>query len=444
MKYEIIERGKSLKYIIAILIFGIIVFIHELGHFLFAKANGILVQEFSIGMGPTLFSFTRKDTKYSLKLLPLGGSCMMLGEDESSNDSRAFNNKSVWARFSVVFAGPLFNFILAFVLALVLTALVGGDKPVVMQVEENSPAAIAGLQEGDVIKEYNGAHIGVGREIFLADFIDPVGETPIEITYERDGKEETTTLTPELKKRYLFGMNYTANDEKLEVTVSEGGALANAGVKTGDIIVGIDGVTISSGKEFHEYTNAHDLTSEPREITYEHDGKEKTVTVTPTESEYYETGLACNCNYSDGNEKVGILGTMKYAALEIRYQIKSVILSLKYLCSGHFSADSVAGPVGIVNIVGDSYTQSKEAGFLSVFATMTSLCIMLSANLGVMNLLPIPALDGGRLLFMIVEMIRGKKMDPDKEGFVHFIGFVLLMILMVVVLFNDIRNIFMK
>ena len=430
-----------MKYIVAILIFGIIVFIHELGHFLFAKANGIKVEEFAIGMGPTFFSVTRGDTKYSLKLLPLGGSCMMLGEDESSTDTRAFNNKSVWARFSVVFAGPLFNFILAFVLSLVLIGMVGGDAPRVTSVEDNSPAALAGLQEGDLIKKYNGSSIGVGREIYLEDFVNPVKDEPIEIVYERNGEKTTTTLQPELKKRYLLGLSYTADDAPLEASLAEGSALEQAGVQNGDLIVAVNGEKINSGKEFYEYNQAHPLTAEPREITYTRDGVENTVEVTPTESEYYNTGFDYNSNTESGNEKVSVLGSLKYSALEIRYQIKSVVMSLKYLFSGNFSADSVAGPVGIVNIVGDSYTQSMEYGWVAVFETMTSLCIMLSANLGVMNLLPIPALDGGRLLFMIVEMIRGKKMDPDKEGFVHFIGFVLLMGLMVVILFNDIRNI---
>ncbi|MDD5949597.1 MAG: RIP metalloprotease RseP [Lachnospiraceae bacterium] len=433
-----------MKIIIALLIFGIIVFVHELGHFLLAKANGIFVEEFSIGMGPKLFSFVKGDTRYCIKLLPLGGSCMMMGEDEESDDARAFNNKSVWARIAVVFAGPFFNFVFAFLLAIVLIALVGADVPGVISVESGSPAQEAGLQEGDVIVSYNNSRIGVGREIYVNDYFHPLGEEEIPITFKRDGQTYNTILQPEKISRYYLGINYSNNSSPATVSVVEGGAMESAGLQDGDVITGINDVSIASGEEFYEYVSQHELTSEEVQITYERDGAENTVGVTPTKSEYYSAGFTYNCNYKDGNKKVGILGNLKYSLLEIRYQIKSVILSLKHLIMGNVSADSVAGPVGIVNMVGDVYSESAQYGLLAVFESLASFCIMLSANLGIMNLLPIPALDGGRLLFMLVEVIRGKKIDPNKEGFVHFIGFVLLMGLMVVVMFNDIRNIFIK
>ena len=442
-----------MKIIIALLLFGIIVFIHELGHFLLAKANGVKVTEFAIGMGPKLFSFERGETVYAIKLLPLGGSCMMLGEDEASDDERAFDNKSVWARFSVVFAGPFFNFILAFVLAIVLITLVGADRPVVMQVEKDSPAAEAGLLPGDYISEYNGYHIGVGREIYIADYFKPVGDAPVSIQYKRDGKVHETTLTPKKVSKYLLGMGYSDDSKPASISVSEGGALEEAGLKNGDVIVKINDQEITSGSTFAEYVTSHPLSAEKVQVTYERNGKEKTVTVSPQKSESYTTGFTYNCNYGAvddsenpylGNEKVSVLGNLKYSLLEVRYQIKTVMMSLKHLVTGKVSADSVAGPVGIVNMVGDVYSESAQYGLLAIFESLASFCIMLNANLGVMNLLPIPALDGGRLLFMIVEIVRGKKISADKEGFVHFIGFVLLMVLMVVVMFNDIRNIFIK
>ena len=431
-----------MKIVIALLIFGIIVFIHEFGHFIVAKKSDIFVEEFAIGMGPQLFSFVKGETKYSIRLLPLGGFCRMRGEDEASDDDRAFNNKSLAVRFAVVFAGPFFNFILAFVLAVVLIALVGADVPKILTVAENSPAVEAGLKEGDQITSYNGYTIGVGREIYISDYFKPVSDAEIPMTYMRDGQKYDTTLKPSKQKKYYLGMSYSNTADPAEIKVVADGAMEKAGMKDGDIITKIGDTEIATGEELYAYVNGNEVTAEPVEVTYSRDGNEETTSITPIVNEIYVVGFTYNSNYSDCNEKVGILGNLKYSLLEVRYQIKTVILSLKHMIMGKVSADSVAGPVGIVNMVGDVYSESVSYGWLVVFESLSSFCIMLSANLGVMNLLPIPALDGGRLLFMIVELIRGKKIDEDKEGFFHFIGFVLLMVLMVVILFNDIRNIF--
>ena len=151
--------------IIALLIFSLIVLFHEFGHFLLAKKNGITVVEFSLGMGPRLLSFDKGGTKYSWKLLPFGGSCMMLGEDEGTMEPGAFAAASVWARISVIAAGPVFNFILAFVLSMFIIGSIGYDKPVILQVSDGYPAAEAGLKEGDIVKKINHSNIHVAREV---------------------------------------------------------------------------------------------------------------------------------------------------------------------------------------------------------------------------------------------------------------------------------------
>ena len=151
--------------IIAIIMFSFIILFHELGHFLLAKKNGIRVNEFCLGMGPTLFGVTKGETKYSIKLLPFGGACMMEGEDGESNDDRAFGNKSVWARISVVAAGPVFNFILAFILAVILISCIGIDRPVVSEVMEGYSAEEAGLKENDVIVKINHKSVHFYREV---------------------------------------------------------------------------------------------------------------------------------------------------------------------------------------------------------------------------------------------------------------------------------------
>ena len=261
-----------LSIILAILIFSLIVIIHELGHFLLAKKNGICVEEFAIGIGPTLFGIQKGETKYSIKCLPFGGCCVMLGEDGENNDPRAFGNKSALARFSVIFAGPFFNFILAFVLALFVVGFGGADPAVVGNVEPGSAAYEAGLQEGDRIVRLDGSRIYNFREISLYNFMHT--DTPeVDVTYERDGVRNTVTVNRhEENGSYLLGVTMTDDTD------------------------------------------------------------------------------------------VGLLGTLKYSLLEVRYQIKSTFLSLKYLVSGRASVNDMSGPVGIVNMIGDTYEQSIVYG----------------------------------------------------------------------------------
>ena len=335
--------------------FSIIILFHELGHFLLAKKNGIRVNEFSLGLGPTLVGITRGETKYSLKLLPFGGACMMEGEDGDSSDEGAFNNKSVWARISVVAAGPIFNFIMAWVFALVIMICVGYDKPVLEEVIEGYPAQEAGMQAGDEIISINGKKIHFYREISMYSFFHS-GET-VDVVYERDGEKYEVTLAPKLNE----------------------------------------------------------------------------------ESGSYMYGFVGNA----GRERGTVGETITHSFYEVKYWVNYTVDSLNYLISGKASVNELSGPVGIVKNIGDVYDESKEAGGVYMaFLSMLNMCIFISANLGVMNLLPIPALDGGRLVFLIIEAIRGKRIDPDKEGMVHFVGLMALMALMVFVMFNDIRNIF--
>ena len=204
--------------IIAIIMFSFIILFHELGHFLLAKKNGIRVNEFCLGMGPTLFGVTKGETKYSIKLLPFGGACMMEGEDGESNDDRAFGNKSVWARISVVAAGPVFNFILAFILAVILISCIGIDRPVVSEVMEGYSAEEAGLKENDVIVKINHKSVHFYREVSMYTFFHP-GET-LEVTYLRDGEKQKTVIEPsydEESGRYLLGIRTKYEREKCNI-----------------------------------------------------------------------------------------------------------------------------------------------------------------------------------------------------------------------------------
>ncbi len=338
--------------IIAILLFGFIVFFHELGHFLVARKNGITVHEFWIGMGPTLVHKQVGATDYCLKLLPLGGACVM-GEDDAEDMSEgSFNSKSPWRRLSVIVAGPFFNFILAFLCAVIFIACVGFDKPVINRVSEGTPAAEAGLESGDVIVKLNNKSIHIFREISLYNQFHQ-GEAT-EVTYERDGVRHTVLLTPQ-----------------------------------------------------------------------------------KDESGYYIFGIV-----SGGYEKGNVFEVLKYGVYEVKYWIDMTLESLGQLLTRAVGVDQLSGPVGVVSAVDETYQQSKSDGVYYVFLNMLRIAILLSANLGVMNLLPIPALDGGRALFLVIELIRGKRVPPEKEGYVHLAGMVCLLLLMAFVMFNDIKRIF--
>lgn len=343
-----------------IVIFGAVVIAHEFGHFLLAKANGIHVVEFSVGMGPALISVKKKETKYSLRLFPIGGACMFEGEDglaekDGEPGEGSFLKAPVWGRISTVVAGPFFNFILAFIIALIMVNMSVNRDPVATQVMQGGGAEAAGLQDGDLIISINGERMRLYQEISLYMQVSYRGGD-LEVVYERNGDRHTATLTPQYDQT------------------------------TGVYMLGI--------------ANA------------------------------------------DFVEPKG-LDTFRYAWYEMRYSVKATYKSLGMLFRGQVGREDVAGPVGIaVNVVGKTYETAKDYGWKNVLLGMLNITLILSVNLGILNLLPIPALDGGRLVFLLVEVIRGKPVPPEKEGMVHFVGLMFFMVLMVVIFFNDLANIF--
>ncbi|MBS5090947.1 MAG: RIP metalloprotease RseP [Lachnospiraceae bacterium] len=427
-----------MKILIAILIFSVIIIFHELGHFLLAKRNGIKVTEFSLGMGPRLLSTQKGETRYSLKLFPIGGSCMMVGEDDDDDSEGSFNKASVWARISVVAAGPIFNFILAFVFAMIITSVAGYDPARVLQVEENSPAAKAGLQEGDIITEFQGRNIVLGRDLDSYMMLHGLEDEDITLTYKRDGKEKEVSFEAYSEEKYMLGFSYVPTpDGEPEVTqVVLNGAMMEAGVQAGDIIREINGEVIETSQEIQEYWEKNPLDGSEISLGIERDGEVQTISLKPQMTKQIDTGFVYNLY----REKTNFLGVLRYSASEVRYWISNTIESLMMLIKGQFSVNDLSGPVGIIDVIGDSYEEAKEEGTVMVWLQMLYWAILLSANLGVMNLLPIPALDGGRLVFLAVEAVRKKKLDPNVEGMIHFAGFVLLMLLMVFVMFNDFRR----
>ncbi|TDA67204.1 MAG: RIP metalloprotease RseP [Clostridia bacterium] len=333
--------------IIALLIFGLLIVVHELGHFLVAKAAGIRVEEFSLGMGPALVKHRRGETLYSLRLLPIGGYNRMAGMEpgDDFNDPKGFNRQSLGWRLGVISAGSLMNFALpVFLYFLVfLTAGVPVNEPVVGRVTPGWPADQAGLRPGDRIVQIQEEKVTTWNRV--VEIIHQRPGDPLRVVAERDGEQLTFTMTPREDPRSSLGM------------------------------VGIEQSLI---------------------------------------------------RYSPGQSLVmGFKQTGQFLVL--------LVVGLWQMLTGQVPADLV-GPVGIVQLVG----QAARFGLASVL----SFAAFISLNLGVINLLPIPALDGSRLVFLAVEGIRHRPLDPEKENLVHLIGFMLLILFMIAVTYRDVTNIF--
>ena len=432
-----------MSFIYTLLIISLIVVVHEFGHLLLAKKNGIEVVEFSVGFGPTLFAFDHGGTKYSLKLILFGGACQMTGEnfleDEATGEipENSMLAKSPWARFSVIAAGPIFNFLLAFVLAIVLLAVGHVDLPLVHQVTKGSSAEQAGLQVGDKLLTINGEKIVIGRDIDLYLLTDPLTGEPVEITWERDGVKHSGTIDTKME-RYMIGISYYVDQDATLSVVNEGYPAYEAGLRAGDLIVRIDDMEIADGHGIEAYFDAHEIGEKSIEIEYVRDGEHFVTQMTPKLYKYQDLGfLASGYRY-----KVSPLEVVRYAFTEVRYWIENTISSLAMMIRGQVGLDAVSGPVGVVSIVGDVVEESSADGAKYVFLNLLNLTILLSANLGVINLLPIPAMDGGRLVFILIEGVTGKPVSRKVEGIVHAVGIILLFALMVVVLFKDLFTLF--
>lgn len=425
-----------MRIIIALIVLDIVVCIHELGHFLAAKASGIVVEEFSIGMGPKLFSLGKKGTRFSLRLFPIGGSCAMKGEDEDDNTEGSFQSASVWKRMAVVLAGPFFNFVLAFAAALIIIGVIGADPASVTAVEEGSGAYEAGLQEGDRIVRFNGNRIANGREIYMITQLDGVRDEKVRLTVLRDGKKRKFTFDPVVEERYMAGYYYTPENETAVITgIIEGGALEAAGMQTGDVITEVNGTKIETSRDLEQYWEEHPMDGSPETIKYRRYGIPYETVVTPAISRQVTGGFS----YNLAREKLGAVSSIGYSFGEVNYMIRLTLKSLASLIRGRFSVRDLSGPIGIVSVIGEVYEEAKEEGGMAdALLNLLNMGVLISANLGVMNLLPFPALDGGRFLFLLIAAIRRKPVSQRVEGAFHYAGFILLMFLAVFIAISDV------
>ncbi len=370
------------KILVALLLLGVLVIIHEFGHFIAARAMGVRVNEFAIGMGPKLIKFGKGDTLYTIRAFPLGGFCAMEGEDEdaptpaalggnadrpsesATDKSRSFAYKKVWQRVIIVVAGAVMNLVLGFVLLLIYNGFLQepyDDKGTVLcpttpraRLDETASAYQSGLRAGDTVLSINGRRVLMDSDMIMEMQNDPDGVLTMEV---RRG-DETVTL----------------DAVKFAIKTDD---------KTGRNYLSYDFVVL---------------------------GEERT-----------------------------FLNTITYSAKQELSVATMVWRSLVDMVRGRYGMNELSGPVGTVDIIADAV---GETDTMEGWRTLVMLMVMITVNLGVFNLLPLPALDGGRLIFLIWEGITRRRVSPKFEGVVHFVGLILLILLMLVVSYSDITKLF--
>ncbi len=340
--------GKAWPFLIAILFFGVIIMVHELGHFIFAKLFKVKVNKFAIGMGPPIFKFGKGETSYSLRLFPIGGFCAMEGEDEDSEDERSFTHKPVWQRFIIVAAGAVINLILGLI---IVAVMLGQDNIIgttqIKEFYENSATSAGGLMEGDKI-----ISIG-GRRVFSQ-----------------------------------FDISYLMIREK-------------------------DGVMDFGVKRGGERLEIKDIALNTQEV----DGKQAII------FDFVIKGV-----------KPSFGSVIKYSAMETVSMGRMVWISLFDMVTGQFTFNDISGPIGVVGYIAQAAEQTKKTDLTPILSLMA----LISVNIGIFNLLPIPALDGGRLFFMLIEMVRRKPVPHKYESWIHAAGLIILLGFMAVVSLKDI------
>ncbi len=424
-----------------VIVLGILIFIHELGHFLVAKFTGVGVEKFSLGFGPKIVGIKRGETEYMISLLPLGGYVKMTGESpeeevpEEEKD-RSFTHKPLSARTAIVASGPIMNIILA-VLLFPVIFMIGITVPAFLDappevgfVAPDSAGAEAGLKRGDLIKAVDGKSIGTWEELESVIALNPGKELSVEV--RRDGRILRTTLKPRSSDATGTGTAGLYPPMKPVIgAVTKGYPAAEAGLKPGDVIKAVDGKDITYWAELEELIHRS-----PGEKTFviERDGKTFTVKLTPRynpDARVYLVGISPHMDLKV--KSYGFFESIKMGVAKAVDLTVLLFVVVKKLVVGEVSIKTLGGPIMIAQVAG----QAAESGLTDLLSLMA----FLSLQLGIINLFPIPVLDGGHLLFFAIEFVRGKPLSEKVMGVAQQVGIALLIALMVLVTWNDIFRI---
>ena len=422
--------------IVAMIVLSILILVHELGHFLVAKWCGIRVLEFSMFMGPKLFAFTKGETKYTLRLIPMGGYVKMEGEETTSDDPRAFNRQKVWKRFLVVSAGPAMNVVLAFVLMTAYILSTGVMTNRILEFGDNSPFPAAGIKTGDRLVSWNGRAIhDLSTDVNL--FLYNADDKPVDIgwTDASGSRHDAEILLAKTTPTYRLGFSVTMVDDKASNiidVVEPNSPLEKAGLKRGDVIVLIDGQETKNREDIVNWLNGGRGEGNPPVTLTVHRGDASLIfrDITP----FMDSRYTIDADFVI--EHPGLWGALGGAWNYSASTIRMVLTTVGWLFTGQVSFAEVSGPVGIVGTIGS--VVEREPTLADKLLSLASLGAMLSLNLGVMNLIPFPALDGSKLALLLIEKIRRRPLPPEKEGLISLIGFSLVILLLVATLINDI------
>ncbi len=411
-------KAKAVPVIIGVLFFGLIIAIHEFGHFIFAKLFGVKVNEFAIGMGPTILKKQGKETKYALRLFPIGGFVSMEGEGEESEDERAYCNQKTWKKMIIISAGAVMNLILGLVLCLVL---VGSEENVgTAKISNFYEGAISNsvLQQGDEILKIDGKRVFSNYDITFLMQRNASGK--FEFTVNRNGEKLVLEDVPFQK---ITSGNFGYNNREMN---SVSAKLKKEGFKDGDIINKINGKKVENDEELilairadEDYILDFEVLRGEEKISF---SSVPLATVTIFDFTVYPDVKNAFTVTREAFGYAFSLGRMVY-------------LSLFDLISGQYGLNDISGPIGTMSIITDIAEESVET---TDYSTLFMLFAMITINIGLFNLLPIPALDGGHLFFMFVELVIRRKIPQKYVSWVSAAGLVLLLIFMAVVSANDI------
>lgn len=405
-----------------IVLLGVLITIHELGHFIVAKLCKVKVNEFAIGFGPAIWKKQGKETKYTLRLVPLGGYNSMEGEDEASEDERAFSKASIPRRIAIVLAGATVNIIFAIAIYFIMTATSGTYiSNQIGEVLEGYAAQTAGLQAGDRIIEGNGQPIKSKRD--LNQVLEKSQGNEVNTKIEREGEILEYTIKPNEIKSKVTGI-YLDENCKI-VAVQKGSPSERQGIQANDRLIKVNGIDIK------EDTNTA-LKEIGREdinsilLTIKRGEQEITIELVPD----YETSYYLGVNLKQAKDN--FVNRCINAGMQTQEFLVSIVDNLKQLFTGNVGVDQMMGPVGISEVV------AKTNGIKEFFEMMA----LISLSLGVTNLLPIPALDGGKILILLIEAVRRKPMKQQTEVNIQLLGFAILIALSLYVTYNDVLRIF--